>query len=74
MRPYRCWWIEATEVGMGHYALPTQRELFRRTEPRTSLPPEVVQQLLLLFEQLLAEAAAFEPAVTGRIDEQQDHT
>jgi hypothetical protein len=61
------------EVGMGHYAVPTQRELFPRTVPRRSLPPEVMQQLLLLFEQLLAEAAAFEPAVTGRINERQDH-
>jgi hypothetical protein len=31
-----------------------------------SLPPEVMQQIMLLFEQLLAEAAAFDPAVTAR--------
>ena len=61
------------EVGMGHYAVPTQRDLFPRTCQGRSLPPEVTQQLLLLFEQLLAEAAAFEPAVTGRINEPQDH-
>ena len=58
---------------MGHYAVPTQRDLFPGTEPETSLPPEVMGQLLLLFAQLLTEAAAFEIAATGQGDEQQDH-
>ena len=34
-----------------------------------SLPPEVMQQLLLLFEQLLAEAATFDFAMMERVDE-----
>ena len=58
---------------MGHYTVPTQRELFPKAVSRMSLPREVTQQLLLLFEQLLVEAAASEPTVTGRINEQQDH-
>ncbi len=58
---------------MGHYAVPIQRDLFPRMEPKTSLPPKVRQQLLLLFEQLLTEAAAFEIAARGQGDDQQDH-
>ena len=56
---------------MGFYALPAQRELFPRTAPKTSLPPAV--RLVLLFEQMLAQAAAFELAVRKRVYEQQGH-
>jgi hypothetical protein len=37
-----------------------------------SLPSEVMQRILLLFEQLLAEVAAFDLSETERVDEQ-DH-
>ena len=57
---------------MGYLSVPAQRELFSRAAPKMSLPPEVMQRILLLFEQLLAEAAAFDLAVTERVDEQ-DH-
>jgi hypothetical protein len=57
---------------MRYQAVPAQRELFSRAAPKTSLPSEVMQRILLLFEQLLAEAAAFDLSVTERIDEQ-DH-
>jgi hypothetical protein len=65
--------MEATEVGMGYYAVPAQRDLFPRTAPKTSLPPAVIPRLVLLFEQMLVQAAAFELAVRKRVDEQQDH-
>jgi hypothetical protein len=65
--------MEATEVGMGYYAVPAQRDLFSRTAPKTSLPPAVIPRLVRLFEQMLAQAAAFEPAVRKQVDEQQDH-
>ena len=55
---------------MGYRAIPAQRELFSRAAPKMSLPPEVMQQILLLFEQLLAEAAAFDFAMMERVDEQ----
>ena len=55
---------------MGYQAVPAQRELFPRAEPKIALPPEVTRRLLLLVEQLLAEAAAFSLAVTERVDEQ----
>lgn len=58
---------------MGYYALPTQRELFPRAAATTSLPPAVIERLLLLVRQLLVETAVIELAVTERIDEQQDH-
>jgi hypothetical protein len=70
MPPYRCCRIKATEVGMGYQAVPAQRELFSRAAPKMSLPPEVMQQILLLFEKLLAEAAIYDLAVTERVDEQ----
>ena len=54
---------------MGYQAIRAQRELFSRVAPKMPLPPEVMQQILLLFEQLLAEAAAFDLAVTERVDE-----
>ena len=54
---------------MGYQAVPAQRELFSRAAPKMSLPPEVRQRILLLFEQLLSEAAAFDLAVTERVDE-----
>jgi hypothetical protein len=73
MPSYRCRRIAATEVGMGHYALPGQRELFPRAAAKTSLPPAVIKRLLLLVGQLLAETAAVELAVTERVDEHQDH-
>ena len=57
---------------MGYQAVPTQRQLFPRTAPRLSLPPDVTRRLLLLVEQLLGEAAAFDLAATERADEQ-DH-
>ena len=57
---------------MRYQAVPAQRELFSRTAPKTSLPSEVMQRILFLFEQLLAEAAAFDLSVTERVDEQ-DH-
>lgn len=47
-----------TEVGMGHYTLPAQRELFPRAAAKTSLPPAVITRLLLLIGRLLAETAA----------------
>jgi hypothetical protein len=37
-----------------------------------SLPSEVTQRILFLFEQLLAEAAAFDLSLMERVDEQ-DH-
>ena len=55
---------------MGYQAVPAQRELFSRAAPKMSLPPEVMQQILVLFERLLAEAAAYGLAVTERVDEQ----
>ncbi len=55
---------------MGYQSVPAQRELFSRAAPKMSLPPEVMQRIVLLFEQLLAEAAAFDLAVTERVDEQ----
>jgi hypothetical protein len=58
---------------MGYYALPAQRELFPRGAAKTSLPPAVIERLLLLVRQLLVETAVIELAVTERIDEQQDH-
>jgi len=73
MPSYRCCRIAATEVGMGYYALPAQRELFPRAAAKTSLPAVVMARLLLLVAQLLTETAAIELAVTERVDEQQDH-
>lgn len=55
---------------MGYYAVPAQRDLFPRMAPKTSLPPAVIPRLVLLFEQMLAQAAAFELAVRKRVDEQ----
>ncbi len=55
---------------MGYQAVPAQRELFSRAAPKMSLPPEVMQQILLLFEKLLAEAAIYDLAVTEQVDEQ----
>ena len=57
---------------MGYYALPAQRKLFPRGTAKTSLPPAVIERLLLLVRQLV-ETAVAELAVTERIDEQQDH-
>jgi hypothetical protein len=57
---------------MRYQAVSAQRELFSRAAPKTSLPSEVTRRILFLFEQLLAEAAAFDLSVTERIDEQ-DH-
>jgi hypothetical protein len=74
MPSYRCCRIAATEIGMGYYALPAQRELFPRgAAATTSLPPAVIERLLLLVIELLVETAVIELAVTERIDEQQDH-
>ena len=58
---------------MGHWRVTAQRELFPIAGPTTSLPSQVTQQLLLLLEQLLTEAATCEAAATERTDEQQDH-
>jgi len=57
---------------MRYQAIPAQRKLFSRAAPKTSLPSEVMQRILFLFEQLLAEAAAFDLSVMERVDEQ-DH-
>jgi hypothetical protein len=57
---------------MRYQAVPAQRELFSSAVPRTSLPWQVTQRIVLLFEQLLAEAAAFDLSGTERVDEQ-DH-
>ena len=57
---------------MRYQAVAAQRELFSRAAPGTSLPSEVMRRILFLFEQLLAEAAAFDLSVTERLDEQ-DH-
>jgi len=57
---------------MRYQAVPAQRELFSRAAPGRSLPSEVMERILFLFEQLLAEAAAFDLSVTERVDEQ-DH-
>lgn len=57
---------------MRYQAVSAQRELFPRSAPKTSLPSEVMQRILFLFEQLLAEAAAFDLSVSEPIDEQ-DH-
>jgi len=72
MPPYRCCRVQTTEVSMGHHAVPAQRELFSRAAPKMSLPPEVTQRIQLLFEQLLAEVAAFDLVMMERVDEQ-DH-
>lgn len=58
---------------MGYYALPAQRELFPRAAATTSLPPAVIERLLLLVGQLLTETAALDLAVMERVDEHQDH-
>jgi len=58
---------------MGYYALSTQRQLFPRGAAKTSLPPAVIERLLLLVSQLLVETAVGELAVTERIDEQENH-
>jgi hypothetical protein len=58
---------------MGYYTLPAQRELFPRAAARASLPPAVMERLLLLLGQLLTETAAAELVVTERVDEHQDH-
>lgn len=55
---------------MGYQTVPAQRELFPRTAPSISLPPEVTRRLLLLVERLLAEAAAFTLAAKEGVDEQ----
>ena len=73
MPSYRCCRIAATEIGMGYYALPAQRELFPRGAAKTSLPPAVTERLLLLVRQLPVQTAVAELAVTERIDEHQDH-
>ena len=54
---------------MRYQAVPAQRELFLRAAPGMSLPSEVMRRILSLFEQLLAEAAAFDLSVTERVDE-----
>ena len=58
---------------MGHYALPAQRELFPRAAAKTSLPPAVIERLVLLVGRLLTETAAVELAVMEQVDEHQDH-
>ena len=73
MPSYRCRQIAATEIGMGYYTLPAQRELFPRAAAKTSLPPAVIERLLLLVGQLLTETAAVELVVMERVDEHQDH-
>jgi len=52
---------------------PRAAGLVSRTAPKTSLPPAVISRLVLLFEEMLAQAATFELAVRKRVDEQQDH-
>jgi hypothetical protein len=48
---------------MGFYTLSAQRELFPRETAKTSLPPAVIERLVLLVGQLLTETAAVELAV-----------
>src|SRR5260370_789542 len=45
--PFCCCRIAATEVGMGYYALPAQRELFPSAAAKTSLPAGGFERLLL---------------------------
>jgi hypothetical protein len=45
------------------YTLSAQRELFPRETAKTSLPPAVIERLVLLVGQLLTETAAVELAV-----------
>jgi hypothetical protein len=70
---YRCRQIAATEIGMGYYTLPAQRELFPGAAAKTSLPPTVIERLVLLVGQLLRETEAVELAVMEQVDEHQDH-
>ena len=58
---------------MGYYTLPAQRELFPREGSKTSLPPAVIERLVLLVGQLLTEAAAVKLATIEQVDEHQDH-
>ena len=58
---------------MGYHTLPAQRELFPRSAAKTSLPPAVIERLVLLLGQLLTETAAVELAVMEQVDEHQDH-
>ena len=58
---------------MGYYTLPVQRVLFPRAVAKTSLPPAVIERLVLLVGQLLTETAAVELAVMEQVDEHQDH-
>lgn len=57
---------------MGYYTLPAQRELFPRAAAKTSLPPAVIERLVLLVGQLLRETAV-KLAVMEQVDEHQDH-
>ena len=54
---------------MGFYTLPAQRELFPRAAAKTSLPPAVMERLVVLVGQLLKETAAVELAVMEQVDE-----
>ena len=58
---------------MGFYTLPAQRELFPRAATKRSLPPAVIERLVVLVGQLLMETAAVELAVMEQVDEHQDH-
>ena len=58
---------------MGFYTLPAQRELFPRAAAKTSLPPAVIERLVVLVGQLLTETAAVELVVMEQVDEHQDH-
>jgi hypothetical protein len=58
---------------MGFHTLSAQRELFPRATAKTSLPPAVLERLVLLVGQLLTETAAVELAVVEPVDEHQDH-
>ena len=58
---------------MGFYTLSAQRELFPRATAKTSLPPAVIERLVLLVGQLLTETAAVKLAVIEQVDEHQNH-
>jgi len=57
---------------MRYQAVPAQLEWWLRAASGMSLPSEVTQRILFLFEQLLAEAAGFDLSLMERVDEQ-DH-
>jgi hypothetical protein len=52
---------------------PLSGSFSRERQAKTSLPPAVMERLLLLVGQLLRETAAVELAVMEQVDEHQDH-